>query len=410
MLATTVGDELRLATNQKSRVFGISLKDRASILPAGHSANGAYWYDDSTGRFMTSSFYADALPQWLSSFNERRLPDSFLKRGWNLLQPASAYKHSTADSTAYEGLFPREKAPVFPHTGFQPKEYGLLRSMPTGNTLTLELARAVVSGERLGNGVTTDLLTINLASTDYAGHQFGPNALELEDLYIRLDKDIADFLSYLDRTVGKGDYLLFLTADHGAAHNAQFLKDRRIPAGLLTESTVARGLKAALPSADSNSIRGFENYQVYLDDNAVPVGSPERQRLKAATKSWLLTQPGISMVIDLEEGQANLPEPIRRAAVNGYNARRSGSLQIIPQPGWYAGYGPTGTTHGTWNPYDSHIPLVWYGWKVEKGQTTRTTYMTDIAATLAAMLHVQMPNGCIGTPIQEVSDVRKSGK
>jgi len=414
LLSTTVGDELKLATAGRSRVFGISLKDRASILPAGHSADGVYWYDDSTGRFITSTYYRPELPAWLQAFNAHRLPDSALAAGWNLLQPASSYRHSTPDSSAYEGLFRGEKAPTFPH---QPAASGLgaVRALPAGNSITLALARALVEGERLGRGTDPDLLAINLASTDYAGHQYGPNALEMEDLYIRLDGELAAFLTYLDNTVGRGQYLFFLTADHGAAHNARFLRDQKIPAGVFYESAVLKRLRSAadsLLSAEGGAalISGFENYQVYLNNARIPPGSEARTRVKGVVRNVLRAEQGIEVVYDMEEGALNAPHPLAEMMVNGHHPDRSGALLAIPAPGWYAGYAPTGTTHGTWNPYDTHIPLLWYGWGVAAGKTHRTVEMTDIAVTVCALLRIQAPSGCIGAAIPEILDAKKAAR
>lgn len=408
MLTSTIGDELRLATNFRSKVFGVSLKDRASILPAGHAANGAFWFDDSTGRFITSTHYMKALPEWLNTFNNRRLPDTFLTQGWDLLQAPNKYRHSLPDNTPYEGLIKGESAPVFPHktAAFVGVDYNALRKLPAGNTLTLRLARACIDGEALGQKGNTDFLAINLASTDYAGHNYTPNALEMEDLYMRLDKDLASFLSYLDKTVGKGQYLLFITADHGAAHNAQFMKDRNLPAGNANERTEGNELNAAVKKAmgTDSLILSVENYQVYLNEARIERLKIDREAVKRSILQWLRPQAGVSYAVDMENMDATpVPAAIRERIINGYNRNRSGCIQIIMNPGWYSGGYKTGTTHGTWNPYDTHIPLLWFGWNIRHGETFRTTYMTDIAATLAALLHVQMPNGCIGSAITEIT-------
>ena len=179
LLTTTVTDELRLATNFRSRVFGVSLKDRASILPAGHLANGAFWFDDSTGNFMTSTYYSKSLPGWLNRFNARQVPDSFLRANWNTLYNIKSY--SDADSNGYEGLNFGEKTATFPHitSSFAGKNDDVLRRTPGGNSTTLMLAQACIGGEYLGQEESTDFLTINLASTDYVGHQYTPNSVEV---------------------------------------------------------------------------------------------------------------------------------------------------------------------------------------------------------------------------------------
>lgn len=402
---TTITDELRLATNMHSKVFGIALKDRASILPAGHLANGAYWFDDSTGNFVSSNAYGDALPHWLVRFNNKRLVDTFMKDKWNLLYPANTYTQSLADDNPYEGASLLDPKPVFPHKQLGNGYYGL-RGMPAGNTLTLMAAEACVNGEQLGQRSGTDFLCISFSSTDYVGHKYGPNAMEVEDMYLRLDQDIAELFDYLDEYVGKGNYTAFLTADHGGAHNAKYLEDINIPAGNNDEVRTNKELNATLKSkyGKDSLVLALTNYQVYLDKRRIRKYNINRNEVKNAVVNFMIAQPEVAYVVDMENMcNATVPEPIRTMIINGYNKQRSGCIEIILKPGWYSGYAPTGTTHGSWNPYDTHIPLLWYGWGIPQGQTTRTVHMTDISATLAALLHIQMPNGCIGESITEIT-------
>jgi predicted AlkP superfamily pyrophosphatase or phosphodiesterase len=408
LLVTTITDELRLATNQKSRVYGIAIKDRGAILPGGHLANGAYWYNDKTGNFVTSSYYPNQSPGWLTAFNKRKVGDSLTKLNWKLLYDASTYDQSTTDATNYEKGFKGEKAPVFPHiadTLSDTDRYSMIKTMPAGNAFTLQMARACMQGEHLGHGQDADFLAVSLSSTDYAGHQFGPNAMELEDMYLRLDKEIADFLSYLDAKVGKGDYLLFMSADHGAAHNATYLSDLDVPAGVFYVNVIS-DLNTYLKGkfGKDSLIANTQNYQLYLNNNLISSANLDRDKIKVSIAEWLNKRPEVAYVIDMENmDKTPVPEPIRTMTINGYNKMRSGSIQVILNPGWYD-YGgkTTGTVHGTWQPYDTHIPLLWYGWHVKKGVSHETVYMTDISATLAAFLHIQMPNGCIGHVITDV--------
>lgn len=407
MLTTTVTDELRLATNFKSRVYGVSLKDRGSILPAGHLANGAYWYDDSTGNFFTSTYYANALPEWLNEFNAKRWPDTLLKQNWELLYPSGSYTHSLPDDNPYEGKFKGETAPVFPHitAGFAGKDYNALRKIPAGNTLTLKMAKACINNNKLGQQGDCDFITISLSAPDYAGHQFAPNALEMEDMYLRLDKELASFLRYLDNKVGEGNYTLFLTADHGGAHNSDFLRDLKVPTGNSNQNEMDKVLKAFVKQAfkKDSLVRAIDNYQICFNEEKIAASKTDRTALRAAISTWLQQQPGVAYTVDLENIQAAaVPEPIRTMTINGFNRKRSGSIEIIMEPAWYAGYANTGTTHGTWNPFDSHIPLLFFGWGIKHGETSRNVNMTDIAATVSSLLHIQMPNGCIGHVIEEV--------
>jgi predicted AlkP superfamily pyrophosphatase or phosphodiesterase len=407
MLTSTITDELQLATNMRSRVYGIALKDRGSILPAGHTANGAFWYDDSTGRFITSSYYMQELPQWLVRFNNRRLADSLVNTPWTTLYNKKGYVNSTADDTPYEGLAPGESKPVFPHDFSKWKYYGL-RFTPGGNIITTEAAIACMEGERLGRSNSTDFMCISYSSTDYAGHFYGPDAMEMEDMYLRMDIDMERLLQYLDERVGQGNYLMFLTADHGGAHNALYMQDHKLPAGNASGQNTKGELNTMLKQrfGKENVVKLVMNYQVYLDDDVIESAKLNRQDVKSSIISWLQKQEAVAYAADIEElGKALLPQPIYKMVVNGYHRSRSGDIQIILKPGWYSGHGTkTGTTHGSWNPYDSHIPLLWYGWHIPKGETWQRVNMTDISATLAALLYIQMPNGCIGEPILELVD------
>lgn len=408
MLVSTITDELRLATNFRSRVVGVSLKDRASILPAGHAANGAFWFDDASGRFITSTYYMNELPDWVQKFNSSDLPDKLVAKGWNTLFPINTYIESTADNVPWEGKFKGENAPVFPHDmkTLYNENHGNIRSSPFGNTLTMDFAKAAVNGYNLGNGQATDFLTINCASTDYVGHKYGPNSIEVEDTYLRLDKDFADFFRFLDQKVGKGNYLVFLTADHGAAHSIGFMQKHHIPADFLVSKKINDPLESMLDHkfGVKGLVNSTMNYHINFDMKKIDEHHLDFEAVKKVTVDFLQKQPGIQYAVDIEHiGVAPVPEPLKTKIINGYNHKRCGPVIIIPNPGWFSGHeGGTGTTHGTWSPYDTHIPLVFMGWGIKHGATNRHVRMSDISPTLAALLHIQMPNGNVGTVITEL--------
>jgi predicted AlkP superfamily pyrophosphatase or phosphodiesterase len=405
LLATTVADELRLATNFRSRTMGVSLKDRCAVLPVGHTANAAYWYDGKSGKFITSTFYQSQLPAWLVQFNDRKVPDSLMQQSWNTLYPIHTYLESTADSVAYEWPKKDGSAPVFPHKSHDLNDKSLVRYTMFGNILSRMMAEACIAGEQLGKGTDTDFFSLNFASADYVGHQFGPNSVEMEDTYLRLDKEIELLLNFLDRQIGDGNYLLMLTADHGGSHNGRFLRDHNIPGGSVSIRKLNRELNQYLFSlyGDSTLSRSLTNYQVHLNENTIKEKNLDRQQLKAAIRSWLLQQNGITNVLDLEHPENNLsPEIIRDMLSNSYLPSRCGTMEIILNPGWYSSSTELGTSHGGWNPYDTRVPLLWYGWNIKPGATHRRTSITDIAATLAALLNIQVPNACVGTVITEV--------
>jgi predicted AlkP superfamily pyrophosphatase or phosphodiesterase len=407
MLTNTITDELRLATNFRSKVIGIAIKDRGAILPAGHSANAAYWYDGDSGSWISSTYYKGmtSLPGWVQAFNNRRLPDSLMALNWNTLYPLNTYVQSDRDTAWYEANFSGETNSGFPHDFTKStKKNGLIRATPHGNTLTLAFAKAAVDAERLGKGTETDFLTVSCSSTDYIGHQFGPNSIENEDDYLRLDKELGDFLSFLDQRVGKGNYLFFLTADHGVAHTPGYLSEHNLPGQPFDDMAMRKSLNQALKAkfgTDRLIVSTF-NYQLSFNTPLLDSLQLKRDDIVEFVLPLVRKTPGIANAFDITElAETTLPETQRRMFGNGYYHQRCGEIQFVLLPGWIDGW-KTGTTHGLWNPYDAHIPLLWMGWKIKPGRLNRETYMTDIAPTLAALLQIQMPNGAVGQVITEL--------
>lgn len=402
---TTLGDEMKIASNGRAKVVGVALKDRASILPAGHNPNGVYWFDDESGKFITSSYYMNQLPKWVDAFNNQHLPERYLSEKWNTLYPENTYVESTEDENEYEdGIRKGMKATLPLNLPALYKKYGysIIRKTPFGNSLTIDLAKAAIDGEQLGADDETDLLAVSCSSTDYIGHQVGTHAVETEDTYLRLDKAIADFLSYLDEKVGKGNYLVFLSADHGAMNNARFLQDCRIPAGNWDGDAVAEKLNQTLaqeyPNV-GNLVKTVMNYQVFFNRNIIKKNKLDFAKIKQSVVDVLKEDSCVQYACDMEKTMTeSIPEDVKMRIVNGYNRERSGDVAIVLKPNFYA-HGMKGTDHGEWNPYDTHIPLVFMGCGIQHGATTRQTFMTDIVPTIAALLHVQAPNGCVGQPI-----------
>lgn len=405
MWTTTITDELRLSNNFKSKVIGIALKDRGAILPAGHSANAAYWYDG--GKWISSTHYMDALPGWVNKFNNKDVPGTYMETDWNTLLPIEKYDLSTADDKSYETSIKGEKTVTFPHK-FSAidagNKYESFRTTPFANTFTFDFAKAAIENERLGKNTVTDFLAVSISSTDYVGHSFGPNSIEIEDTYLRLDKDIESFLNYLDKTVGKGNYTLFLSADHGVAHVPAFLKEHKIPAGTFDDADIVKDLNTKIEEkfGVKSGVKTVMNYQVYLNDKNIAEQNKSKDEIIGFVIDRLKEKDFIINAFELDEVmEAALPAPQREMMINGYNPKRSGDIEFTFKSGYFDG-GTKGTTHGLWNPYDAHIPCVFFGWGVKPGKTNRETYMTDIAPTLAALLKIQMPNGCVGKVITEL--------
>lgn len=361
MLGTTIGDELHLATDFHSKVIGVALKDRAAILPAGHSANAAYWWDTSAGHFVSSTFYMNDLPQWVKDFNKAN------------------------------------------HT--KPKFN--IKTNDDGVTMTFRMAEAAVDNEQLGQTAgQTDMLAISISSTDAIGHEYSTRGPENKSVYLRLDRDVATFLKHLDEEVGKGNYLLFLTADHGASHNYNFLKSHRIPAdGWDYDKSVSelnKYLRSQFPSMTSDPVLGEDNYHFYFNDKAY--SAEEKQKVIDASVEYLKQDPQFLYVVDNEKiSVSSIPEPIKSRLINGIFRGRSGEITVVTRPQIFgATVSPDykGTSHGQPMAYDVHIPFVLYGWHVDHGESTKPVNITDIAPTICAMLHIQMPDAAIGNSVR----------
>ncbi|MBK7149355.1 MAG: alkaline phosphatase family protein [Bacteroidetes bacterium] len=406
MQSTSIADEMKLSSNFISKTIGIALKDRGAILPAGHSANAAYFYDGASGNWITSSYYMDTLPAWATAFNDKKLAATYVSGNWNTLLPLAQYFESHDDDVPFESAFRNEAKPVFEHKVSELAKPGLdiIRATPFGNSFTLDFAKAAIENEKLGMGKNTDMLAISLSSTDYIGHQFGPNSVEAEDCYLRLDKDIESFLNFLDAKIGKGNYLLFLTADHGAAHAPGFLQSKKIPAGSLNTDTLVDQLNRILQTkmGAGEWILTFDNMQFYLNKELIADSAADVEEIKEIIISYCLKQDGVADALDMQEiEESTLNADMKSKIINGYYPGRSGDIFLLTKPGWVEGFAK-GTTHGTIYPYDTHIPLLFMGWKVKPASDYTPVYITDIAPTIAAMVKCQEPNGSVGKVITGV--------
>lgn len=409
LLTSTITDELKLATDFQSKVFGVSLKDRGAILPVGHYGNAAYWMVD--GNWVSSSFYMDELPNYVKKFNREDRTTQYLNQGWNTLYDLETYNSYVSDDNPYEEPFIKGGKMTFPLNLKEiSKEVGrdLIKTTPYGNTITFDFAKVLIENENLGNNPAgvPDFLAVSLSSPDYIGHQFALNSAKVEDNYLRLDKELGEFLKYLDAKIGKGNYTIFLSSDHGAAHNPQFVIDEGGNAGFFPRKELMDEINSILEKeyGFEKLIYNVYNNQVHLNHHLIDENQLDVEEIKSKAIRFYKKQEHVSFAVDMENlANSSLPNPLKSMAINGYNFHRSGDILLVYDPQWYDYYGSkAGTTHGSWNPYDSHIPLVFMGWGIKQGKTHQTTYMTDIASTLAALLHISQPNGNIGNPIVDL--------
>lgn len=408
MMSTTVTDELKLATQGRAKVIGVSIKDRGAILPAGHAADAAYWFEGKDeGIFVTSSYYMNDLPEWVKKFNKSKTADSY-KKEWNTLYDIKTYVESGTDQNDFEGKFTGEDAAVFPHDlkklWLLNKGFDIIKTTPYGNSLTADFALAAIKGESLGKDDVTDFLAVSFSSTDYVGHKFGANSIEVEDTYLRLDKDLERLLNFLDQEVGKGNYSVFLTADHGAVQPPSYLQTQKIPAGYL-EGTDLKKKFGGFMMEKYKSIALVENSsngQLFLNMDEVNKLGLDVAQVEKEMAAELLKYDHVMQVYTATEMRTNnYTEGIPYLLQKGFNHKKSGNLLLVFDPA-YISYGTTGSTHGSTFNYDTHVPLLFYGFGFNKGETVKRTEITDIAPTISAMLGIDFPNGAIGNPIPQV--------
>lgn len=405
MLTTTIPDQLKLATNFRSKTIGISIKNRGAILPAGHTADAAYWFDSRTGHFITSTYYMKELPQWVQEYNDKKYPSQYAQKGWETLLPIAQYEESTEDNQPWERTNTGEENPVFPHAlaGISGNAFGAVSSTPWGNTMVKDLGIAAVKNENMGKGRFTDFLALSFSSTDAVGHQYGPNSIEAQDVFLRLDRDFEELFNFLDGWVGKDQYTVFISADHGVMGVPAFWNSKNLPAGVMSESAIVKTLKTALTAefGEADLVRAAENYQIYLNHEEMKKRGVSQEEIHRVIKSALIADPAVADILNLKNlNNEQIPDYQLALYKNLINVKRSGDIQIVPRPGWFPGSGQ-GTTHGSPYNYDTHVPFSMFGWGVKKGETLRRTTVADIAPTIAALLHTLPPNGSIGDPVVE---------
>ena len=413
MISTTITDELELSTQRQAKVIGMSIKDRGAVLPAGHIPDGAYWYDGSTGNFISSTYYKPGLPMWVEQFNSQKLADKYLTKEWNTLLPIETYLECGPDDSKSETIFRGKDKPVFPYNlsvlRKQNGELDLISRTPYGDDLLTDFAKAAIDGAEVGKDATTDFLAISYSTPDLIGHAMGPNSVEVMDTYIRLDRNIQDLLNLLDKKIGAGQYLVFLTADHAVAEIPQDLIGLNVPAGYFNSIEVEKGLQEHLQKffPGQNLIEDISNNQVYLNAAAFS-GEPRTGGLDFMVATELVVQylksvDGIAEVFTKSQLQTGPTSgnTVQDLLTRGLNAKRSGDVAFTLKPGWSWLQGAR-ANHGSGYTYDTHIPMLFFGKGIKHGVSHRYHAVTDIAPTLSMLLDIRLPNGCTGQPIEEM--------
>ena len=401
MYATTLGDAMQLFYGRDSKVFGVSMKDRGAVLPAGHMGDGAYWFDGKKyGHWISSSYYGEDLPRWVQVFNQATYAEKYLEQTWELspqlahLREQDQQSWEGKPSGKQHGTFPYDLAKLAPLNG----QFDLLKATPMGNDLTLDFALQLLQEENLGQDAIPDLLTLSFSGTDYVGHRFGTHSLEVADTYLRLDRSMARLLNALDEQVGTGNYVLFLTSDHGAVPPPEMLKFEGIPGGLISESEMRKQLEAQLEQVFgvAGLVSSISNEQVFLSRERIQQQELHFQDVVQQCMQWLRKQPGVDRLITGEQlCTAGSQDVLLQYLQQGYHPARSGDVVFSLLPGW-AAYGPAGSTHGSGYAYDTHVPLIFYGTPFPATEKYERVKIEDIVPTISTLLKCTMPNAVTG--------------
>ncbi len=408
LLTTTFTDELKLFNNGRSKVIGVSFKPEAAILSTGHLANAAYWFDDASGNWVSSSYYMDSLPGWVNEFNTKKFPDIYLERDWSPLLAIETYSNGAKLGLSKEVGFSDQNKFAKRISSFVKKElpYSVLKATPYGLTLTKDFAVSAIMHEELGVDDFTDFLSIGFASTARISESCGPNSIELEDLYLRLDAELAHFLQFLDEQFGKHNVLVYLTSDHGTSYNPEDLQAVNIPSGEFNAERAVMLLGTYLNALYDKGkwIAEYHNKQIYLNHRLIEDAKLTISDVQQVVSQFMIQFSGVANAITATTlEQTNFSHGAFAAMQNSFNQKRSGDVVINLEPGWIE-KGSYISSANSANNYDTHVPLIWYGWKIKRDRISRSIYMQDIAPTLSNFLNIPFPNGATGSVIEELEE------
>lgn len=415
LIGTTFADQLRLSTNFRSKVVGLSLKDRGAILPAGKSGNLALWFDSRSGQFITSDYYVQELPPWVAQFNAAKPADKYFGARWEKGFPAAVYMQADADDRPYEGVSAGGTR-TFPHVitgGLNspgPAFYDALTATPFANDLLVDLAQAAIKNEHLGEDDDPDLLIISFSANDIAGHTYGPFSQEVADLTLRTDQTLARLFSSLDRRFGPGGYIAALSADHGVSPIPEFaaahkLGGRRIAPGAVIEA-VQQHLRTRFgdekwidPRAEFLVAAGM----IYLNREAISKRNLDPAVVERAAAEAAQTVPGVAASFTRTDLLAGHYRHDRLGAfvANGFHPERSGDVILVTEPLAIFWRQSAGTTHGSPHTYDTHVPLLLFGTRIKPGTYATPCTPADLAPTLAALLEIEVPTSVTGRVLHE---------
>jgi len=424
ILVSTFSDELALSNAGKSKIFGVSVKDRGAVPMAGH-AGKAFWFSKATGEFVTSTYYYKDYPLWAKDWNAKRVAFSHAGKSWELLHDRSTYQFGDRDDMPYETNFPGYGR-VFPHPfGKSDSKYftTLLTVSPVGDDLTLSFAEALIDGEKLGQSGNTDYLSISFSSTDYVGHLFGPSSLESEDNLMRLDRTLAELFKFVDQKVGLANTVIVLSADHGAAEipgylnefgiDAKYFKPDALDPKTLEKQPAIESVKKRF-GIDKELIQVYFQPCVYLNRDVLRERGLNQAEVERAVAVELEKIDGVWLALPssaLAEG--SFPDTaLNQAILRNYNPKRSGDIYIVFKPGSFINDFDglaVASVHGSPWRYDQFVPVIFVGPGIVSQRVFREIATVDVAPTLAAILGITYPSGSIGKPLVEVLQSAPNG-
>ncbi|MDX2360982.1 MAG: alkaline phosphatase family protein [Crocinitomicaceae bacterium] len=410
--SNTITDQLKM-TYPGAKVVSMSIKNRGAILPGGHLSDGSYWYDYATGKFITSSYFQDELPEWVSRFNKMKQVENYLTQTWAPLLAIEEYTESGPDDSPYEHSLLGKTSPTFPYnlsemTNGVPN-YELFVYTPFSNTYLTDFALASIEGEGLGQDDQTDMLCISYSTPDIVGHAFGPYSIEIEDLYLRLDLDMKNLIEMLEEKVGKHEFTIFLTADHAVVPVPQYLMDNNLPGGYFFLDGHMTDLRAKITEKyGQDFIEAEDNLNIYLHHDSIKAAGLDLNEVAEFVAAEIQGWEGVKRAFTGSQlYNASVDDQWMDMVRKGYHHAESGDVLFILEPGFLpksidSEVARRGTSHGSAYNYDTHVPLLWYGKGIPTGEIFRTISITDIAATLSHILYLQNPNSLTGSPIIEL--------
>lgn len=410
ILTSTLSDEMKLASNDSAKVVSISLNPVSSVIAGGQLADYAFWFNQHIGGWITGDYYASKLPDWVQQFNQKGFQDIYMKKNWASMYSLSEnYKNSLPDESDFEIGF-RNYRYTFPYDLNYLKKrsgnYKYLKYTPFGNTYTKDFAVSAVVNEELGKDDFTDLLLVSFAATHYSGELFGPRSVEMEDLFLRLDQDIEHLIEFLDDEVGLENVLVYLTSDRGVSDVPEYLISKKQNAGVFEgeKSLTLLNSYLSILYKEGEWVKSYFSRQLYFNQALIDESGVDLYEIQHKVADFMVQFKGVANALPaITINSTNFESGVNQKIQNSYHQKRSGDVIINLEPGWIEKNGYV-TKSGSGYNYDTHVPLIWFGWGVKNARIDRPTEAIDIAPTISWILNITAPNGSVGKPILEITE------